>query len=141
MVWKLAWFIQHSWRERQNVLFRYWHVCAHQIKSRVEMSEGLGSPVQTNKQTNKQTQNIAKYSQLQVFKKICYREDDRGFLVPKWPLTFRCSPQSIPKILECIKQSPSAIFGRCSTGICATLSQTHFKHWSPLDINDRFTKL
>ena len=23
MVLKLAWFIQHSWRERQNVLFRY----------------------------------------------------------------------------------------------------------------------
>ena len=23
MVLKLAWFIQHSWRERQNILFRY----------------------------------------------------------------------------------------------------------------------
>ena len=27
MILKLAWLIQHSWRESQNVLFRYWHVC------------------------------------------------------------------------------------------------------------------
>ena len=34
-------------------------------------------------------------------------------------LTFRLSPQNIPKIFECIEQSQSSIFGRCST-LCYT---------------------
>ena len=56
---------------------------AYQIKSRVEMSGARAALFRASyhKQTNKQTQNIAKYGQVWVFEKICFREVDRGFLV------------------------------------------------------------
>ena len=57
---------------------------AHQIQSREEILKAA-QPHSASypKKTNKQTQNIAKYSQLQVFENICFREKDRGFLVLK----------------------------------------------------------
>ena len=63
---------------------------AHQIKhvkSRVAMSKGTGSPIQgqlsqTNKQTNKHKTSL-NISNFRFLKKICFREEDSGFLVPK----------------------------------------------------------